>query len=265
VIFCVVTGHRARTLGGGDQAEALAQRLAESWQELNRYTARLARAAAPEDTSGPAEVTKSGPATEPAAASPPSPLSLPSPALPSPAAWRWQSGGRWLAGAGLSALALVLAITGARLGSRGGAEWLTGSVTCLSGRPVVGVWIAAASGQDDSGFAHLGPRPGIRAGAASGPAVTYSYRLPQSGPYVVHVGCGGTARDWASRSFSEQLSASTARLRCGDHSPDAARDGSAPDGKCSALRVRYAVATQALTAPGRSWPAGQTCARTPPV
>ena len=33
---------------------------------------------------------------------------------------------------------------------------LAGSVVCLSGQPVVGVWIAASTGQRDSGYAHLG-------------------------------------------------------------------------------------------------------------
>jgi len=92
---------------------------------------------------------------------------------------------------------------------------ITGSVVCESGRPVAGVWIAASTGQRDSGFAHLGPlNPG--SSAPAGPAATYSYRLPHGGTYSVHVGCGGTSAHWASSSYSPSLSGQTAHLRCDD-------------------------------------------------
>ena len=54
-----------------------------------------------------------------------------------------------------------------------GSMTVTGSVACESGRPVAGVWIAASTGQEDSGLAHLGPL------SASG----ISYPIGSSGTY----------------------------------------------------------------------------------
>jgi hypothetical protein len=93
---------------------------------------------------------------------------------------------------------------------------ITGVVTCESGRQVVGVWIAAASGQPGSGYAHLGP-PDV-SGISSPPGSTgsYTYLLADGGSYAVHVCCGGTAGDWASQNYSPLLSQSDVRLRCHD-------------------------------------------------
>jgi hypothetical protein len=50
---------------------------------------------------------------------------------------------------------------------------VTGSVVCDSGRPAVGVWIAASSGQKDSGYAHLGPPSNAAINYPAGTIVTY--------------------------------------------------------------------------------------------
>ena len=92
----------------------------------------------------------------------------------------------------------------------------SGSVTCESGRPVVGVWIAAANGQSESGFAHLGPPDPSTFSYPIGSSGTYSFLLTHGGKYAVHVGCGGSAGHWTSRDYSPLLSGRTAHLRCSD-------------------------------------------------
>jgi hypothetical protein len=110
---------------------------------------------------------------------------------------------------------------------------ITGSVVCQSGRPIVGVWIAASTGQGDSDYAHLGPLNLTDSSSPIGSEGTYSYRLPQGGTYSVHVGCGGTSAHWASNNYSPLLSSRTARLHCDD--PTAASTNRAiPRGRCTA-------------------------------
>jgi hypothetical protein len=109
---------------------------------------------------------------------------------------------------------------------------VTGSVVCESGRPVVGVWIAASSGQNDSGYAHLGPPDASGISYPIGAAGTYSYRLPHGGTYAVHVGCGGTAQGWASSSYSPLQSSPAAHLHCADPT-SSAREASS-QGRCTA-------------------------------
>lgn len=165
-----------------------ARRLAESQAELSRHQKKQA------------ETTKCAPP-----ASEQAPPGAPRRSLARP----------WVPVLGATALATTLAGTAA-LATRpdaGHALLITGSVTCESGRPVVGIWIAAATGQRDSGYAHLG----LAATAPSAESTaTYSYRLAHGGSYVVHAGCGGTASDWYSRSFSALLSRRVAALRCDD-------------------------------------------------
>lgn len=108
---------------------------------------------------------------------------------------------------------------------------LTGSVVCESGRPIVGVWIAASTGQSDSGFAHLGPPGASGISYPIGATGTYSYRLPHGGTYAVHVGCGGTAQHWASSNYSPLLSGPTAHLLC--HDPISSADGASSQGSCT--------------------------------
>ncbi|MFI1258674.1 serine/threonine-protein kinase [Streptomyces netropsis] len=61
-----------------------------------------------------------------------------------------------------------------------------GSVSCTSGNLVVGVWVEAERG---SGFAF------IRLDSAG--SSSYQYTLPSSETYTLHVGCGGTSKEWA--------------------------------------------------------------------
>lgn len=108
---------------------------------------------------------------------------------------------------------------------------LTGSVVCESGRKVVGVWIAASTGQSDSGYAHLGPPNPNNVSYPIGSSGTYSYLLPHGRSYAVHVGCGGSAAHWSSRNYSPLLSGRTADLRCDDHTT--ADRGVIPRGRCT--------------------------------
>jgi transcriptional regulator with XRE-family HTH domain len=133
--------------------------------------------------------------------------------------------------------ACALAVTSAFIGTSSswfggdGSSLVSGSATCVSGRPVVGIWIAASSGQKDSGFAHLGPAT-ARTDFAVGSTVTYSYLLPHGGTYSAHVGCGGTASDWDSRNFSPLIIGRVARVRCDDPAATRSRR-STPAGTCT--------------------------------
>jgi hypothetical protein len=109
---------------------------------------------------------------------------------------------------------------------------ITGTVVCESRRDVVGVWIAAATGQADSGYAHLGS-VSWSAGAPIGFEGSYSYLLPRGGSYVVHVGCGGSTHHWDSTNYSPELSGRTANLVCRD--PTASERGVTLTGSCRAV------------------------------
>jgi hypothetical protein len=109
---------------------------------------------------------------------------------------------------------------------------VSGSAICTSGRPVVGVWIAAITA-GDSGFAHFYPAAVGPHGAATEANARYTYELPHAGPYSVHVGCGGTARLWASSISTRTLVVPSALLFCHDLVP-AVR--SVVHGVCTAAR-----------------------------
>ena len=108
---------------------------------------------------------------------------------------------------------------------------LTGTVVCDSGRPVVGVWIAASSGEADSGRANLGAS-GSTGRNHPGSEVTFSYMLRHGGTYSAHVGCGGTPSRWASANYSPLISGATVHLHCRDpvRRP---KDGLVPTGSCT--------------------------------
>ncbi len=126
--------------------------------------------------------------------------------------------GSWLALA--AAAALVLAF-GARYVFRPASASradVTGTVTCESGRPVIAIWIAALSGQRDSGYAHLGSAvPGTT--KPGGPTVTYTFRLAHGGGYVAHVGCGISHGHWDSANFSKVITGQQVTLHCADPDP----------------------------------------------
>jgi TIR domain len=120
-----------------------------------------------------------------------------------------------------------------RIAAGQGSSTVTGSVVCESGRPVVGIWIAASTGQSDSGYAHLGP-PGFSGiSYPIGATGTYSYRLAHGGTYALHVGCGGTAKHWAAKDYSPLLSTRAAHLHC--HNPAVPAAGASVRGECTVV------------------------------
>lgn len=129
---------------------------------------------------------------------------------------------------------VITIITLALTGGGAGSATLTGSVVCESGRPVVGVWIAATTGQSDSGFAHLGPANPSGISYPVGSIASYSYLLPHGGTYAVHVGCGGNASAWDSSNYSPLLSGQNADLRCNDPTTPQA-DGKSAQGVCAVI------------------------------
>jgi hypothetical protein len=148
--------------------------------------------------------------------------------------WRTAVTNPWITGIGTPLIVAALIAIGSYARARithSGVTTVTGSVVCESGRQVVGVWIAASSGQSDSGYAHLAPPSPTGVSYPIGSIGTYSYRLPHGGTYAVHVGCGGSAAHWASRNYSPLLSGRTANLRC--HDPTAAKRGVIPRGRCT--------------------------------
>lgn len=149
--------------------------------------------------------------------------------------WRVALTNPWTVAVGAPLIVVALIAIGTHLTAliSGNGSALTGSVWCESGRPVVGVWIAASSGQSDSGHAHLGS-------ATNSGLNTYTYLLPHGGTYSVHVGCGGTASRWASRNFSPVLSGPTAHLECDDPAGPPV-NGVGPEGKCAAASAAPAA------------------------
>ena len=136
-------------------------------------------------------------------------------------------------GAPLIAGAVIAASTSVISGLSHRTVLVTGTIVCNSGRPIVAAWIAASSGQKDSGYAHLGPADTVGTSSPVGAIGTYSYRLSGGGSYAVHVGCGGDAADWASRNYSPLLFTSTAHLVC--HDPVKTRTGATPVGRCDVV------------------------------
>jgi hypothetical protein len=130
----------------------------------------------------------------------------------------------------IAVLLTIVAYVVLQMVHSGGGLTVTGSVVCESGRPVVGVWVAASTGQGNSGYAHLGPPDASGTSFPIGAAGTYSYRLPHGGSYAVHVGCGGTAQQWASSNYSPLLSSPAAHLHCAD--PISLTHGASPQGSC---------------------------------
>jgi hypothetical protein len=134
----------------------------------------------------------------------------------------------------IMAAPVITIITLALTGGSAGSITLTGSVVCESGRPVVGVWIAATTGQSDSGFAHLGPANPSGISYPVGSIASYSYLLPHGGSYAVHVGCGGNASAWDSSNYSPLLSGQNADLRCDDPTTLPV-DGTSARGVCTVV------------------------------
>src|SRR6266545_1406351 len=80
---------------------------------------------------------------------------------------------------------------------------LSGRVTCATGVSVEGVWVQPADGK--GGWAQL---------RRDGPSAAWQYSLEAGATYHVHVGCGGSPKDWASANYSAPLNSTTTALVC---------------------------------------------------
>ena len=89
-------------------------------------------------------------------------------------------------------------------------------VSCASGQPVEGVWVAASVSTPGWAIAATGQTGRSQA--------TYSYLLALGGTYQVRVGCGGTTKVWAHQDVSEFISYSGGSFSCRD-SPDSHQNG----------------------------------------
>jgi hypothetical protein len=103
------------------------------------------------------------------------------------------------------ALVAVLASLGLYLYSQAQRVSISGVVSCASGLDVEGVYVAALGG--GSGFAtwHAN-QEGWRA--------TYSYVLPNGGPYAMHIGCGGTPKVWGTVNRSPEMTTPHIAMKC---------------------------------------------------
>jgi hypothetical protein len=83
-----------------------------------------------------------------------------------------------------------------------------GQVRCASDNPVVGIWVEAYSG--GRGWADR------EAVAGSLAHVSFRRELPSGGTYMLSVGCGGTPKNWAVPTKSDNLSRAGYNLVCYD-------------------------------------------------
>jgi hypothetical protein len=88
------------------------------------------------------------------------------------------------------------------------ATTVRGTVTCLSGDAVQGVWVSANSG--GSGWASWTPYAGDPSKA------TWSRSLPNGGDYYIAVGCGGSPSSWKRTLYSDTISEANTSLLCND-------------------------------------------------
>ncbi len=70
-----------------------------------------------------------------------------------------------------------------------GVAAISGKLTCPTGEPVTGVWVAA-SDKADQGWAAWQPDP------ASPDVATFAAVVAHSDAFALHVGCGGTPQKW---------------------------------------------------------------------
>ena len=224
----------AAALGADGDTATKARHFAEYLAELNRHNRKRTRDADPRAGDGQ-QPTGPGPtaAVHPAQTVHPAPTAFPGRAPLPERIWFHARATRRMVAVGTSVIAAALIALSTQLVqlTGPGSSLVSGSVVCESARPVASIWIAASTGQSDSGFAHLGPSSGI-INFATGPRVTYSFLLHHSGSYSVHVGCGGTASHWDSRNFSPVLSRRVANLRCDDPRGPSTH-GAGPPGRCT--------------------------------
>ncbi|MCV7277068.1 hypothetical protein [Mycolicibacter arupensis] len=89
---------------------------------------------------------------------------------------------------------------------------VSGQIACINSASPVGVWIQAESSK--SGWASKNVP--IEMGGFS--KVNFSYTLDKGGRYQVHVGCGGTAKNWGSNIKSGYVSGNR-NFVCNDAKP----------------------------------------------
>ena len=80
-----------------------------------------------------------------------------------------------------------------------------GQLTCSSGKSIEGVWVSTTNG---SGYA---PWQGLGNNVSK-----FWYTLPESEPYSVHVGCGGTQQYWAVACYGPQVTNPSDSFECFD-------------------------------------------------
>lgn len=105
-------------------------------------------------------------------------------------------------------LTLAGATTVATAGTASAATYVAGSVTCVTGRPVEGVFVHANSGGGGWGVMNV---PGNTSST-----VSWHYTLPNGGSYYLAVGCGGSTSSWASSNYSANFSGNSGGLLCYD-------------------------------------------------
>ena len=119
----------------------------------------------------------------------------------------------WASGAAIGAIvvtAFVVAVSLPRLEYHA----VSGQVRCMSGKPVVGVWVHDSIPVTGD-FAELLPIPGDPSVAV------YIYRRVRGPEYSVSVGCGGTSHDWGIGIHSGSVPGTLSDFECFDdlHKP----------------------------------------------
>jgi hypothetical protein len=106
--------------------------------------------------------------------------------------------------AALAAGVIGVAATPALAASKG----VAGSLSCVSGSAVTGVFVHANSG--GGGWATMSS-PGGKSSTLS-----WTYTIPNTGSYYLAVGCGGTTQTWATTNYSNNYSGNSQGLLCYD-------------------------------------------------
>lgn len=91
---------------------------------------------------------------------------------------------------------------------------ITGNVSCRSGRPVEGIWVAEATGL---GLFAPWNRPPARPADAA-----YHAAIPARVAYLLHVGCGGSAQTWLVSAASPSTTMTALSVVCDDIAADPA-------------------------------------------
>jgi hypothetical protein len=93
-------------------------------------------------------------------------------------------------------------------------EKISGQVSCQSGRPVVGIWVAQVTG--------VGMFANWTSDNTNPSTAGYYATIPEGMAYELHVGCGGTPQRWSMSGSSSTTTAVSVTLRCHDAEGDPA-------------------------------------------